>query len=163
MVFIGNSSECHSTFIQVIMKNLIIILLLITCFATCYGQNEIESTRRQYPSHLDKFIPVKLNDINMINEEYILNNLPGTFPFLDSLQSIKLKCIALHRFTMCFYRQGENGIIDVPSDENRISFNMRLILKSAQVGDIILIDYIECVISNYDYKRREGVYFKIVE
>lgn len=145
------------------MKKLIWLLFLFPFWNPCFSQNDFELSRQRYPSDLTKFIPIKIMDIKNISEELIINNLPETYPFLDSVEANKLKCIALHKFTMSFYRKGEKGILDLPSDENRMSFGMKLILKNSQVGDIILFDYIECVISNYDYKRREGVFFKVVE
>jgi len=40
---------------------------------------------------------------------------------------------------------------------------MKLILNNAQPGDLVQFDYIQCVRTDYEYRKRSGVMFKVVE
>lgn len=116
-----------------------------------------------YPENLTNFHLINLTELKQLNEMLILDIVTKNyFNYLDSLTREKLKCIGLYRFKMSLFRKDVGCILNIPSDENRISFEMKILLQAAMPGDIFQFDYVECVLSNYERVKRSGVFFKVV-
>jgi hypothetical protein len=117
----------------------------------------------EYPDTVTDARPISVAEIRKLTEQQILEALPDVDFYHDPEIRELLKCIALYRFKMNFFRKGERAITDIESHFNKISFEMKLILNNAQPGDVVQFDYIQCVRSDYEYRKRSGVIFKVVE
>ena len=146
------------------MKTMMSLLILLMTAPPGFAQSRmhIDFDRYKYPEDLYDAKSITVTELQQLTEQQILNALPDTDFFLDSTIRESMRCIALYRFKMNFFRNGEKGIVDVESDFNKISFEMKLILKNAQPGDVVQFDYIQCVRPDYDYRKRSGVRFLVM-
>ena len=147
------------------MKLLFFLAFLFSFSIAALSQSRIniDVEKYKYPENSVGAKLISVEALKYITEQQILEALPDIDFYHDSLIRESLKCIALYRFKMNFFRKGEKGILDIDSHFTKISFEMKLILNNAQPGDIVQFNYIQCVRTDYEYRKRSGVIFKVVE
>ena len=147
------------------MKTVLLVCLMSLFMATGHTQSRLvmDTEKYQYPDTVIDARLISVAEIRQLTEQQLLESLPDVDFYHDPEIRELLKCIALYRFKMNFYRKGERGITDIESNCNKISFEMKLILNNAQPGDVVQFDYIQCVRTDYEYRKRSGVIFKVVE